>query len=135
MTACSYLIKKYSRKLNGVKMIENFLILSFLMITLLAAIFVIPGLMMRRAAFKVIKTFCEYDALEAGKARERGELGLNPPDFLGRLFKARDYKPQALQFLNQAGVVRSTEDGRLYMVEEKLDDELKCKEKQPQLHA
>lgn len=107
-------------------MIENFLIVSFLMFAFFAAIFIIPGLMVRRAAFKVIRTFCEIDALEPGKAKTQGELGLEPPGFFERFFKPRDYKPHALKIFHEAGIVRSTVDGRLYMVEEKLHDDLKC---------
>jgi hypothetical protein len=108
------------------QMIGDVLIVTFLMVTLIAAILVIPAYMVRRATLRVISTFCGYEALEPSKARDREEMGLKPPDFLERMLKPRDYKPHALHFLNRAGIVRSTEDGRLYMVQDKLSDELKC---------
>jgi nifR3 family TIM-barrel protein len=53
------------------------------------------------------------------KAKTRAELGLNPADFMTRITSLRDYKPQALQILMGEGVVASTEEGKLYLVEEK----------------
>jgi hypothetical protein len=108
-------------------MMQDILIITFLLVTFFAAIFVIPGLMVRRAAYKVIDTFCRYEALEPRKAREQGEMGLNPPTFFERFLKPRDYKPHALQMLHQADVVRFTEDGKLYMDQDKLHEGLRCK--------
>lgn len=39
---------------------------------------------------------------------------------LERMMRRRDYKPQALDALMQIGVVKVTEDGKLYLSEEKL---------------
>jgi hypothetical protein len=39
---------------------------------------------------------------------------------LERMMRRRDYKPQALDALMQMGVVKVTEDGKLYLSEEKL---------------
>jgi hypothetical protein len=36
------------------------------------------------------------------------------------MFRGRDYKPYALTALMNAGVVKTTEDGKLYLSEEKL---------------
>ena len=107
-------------------MVENLLVVSFLLTALVAAVFVISAFVMRRAALKVIKTFCEYEALDARKARHAAEMGLDPPDLLERILKPRDYRPQALRMLNQAGIVHLTGDGRLYMSEDKLDAGMKC---------
>jgi signal transduction histidine kinase len=46
-------------------------------------------------------------------------LGLNPADFMTRMTSLRDYKPNSLQILMNEGVVASTEEGKLYLVEEK----------------
>jgi hypothetical protein len=39
-----------------------------------------------------------------------------------RIMKPRDYKPYALQILIKQGVLCQTEDGRLYLSEEKLNE-------------
>lgn len=88
---------------------------------------IISGVLVKRAAYQVIDRFCSFDALEGRKARDVQDLGLAPPDFFQRLFRPRDYKPYALQSLNRAGIVRTTREGKLYLVEEKLNDNLKCK--------
>jgi hypothetical protein len=115
--------------------VENLFVVSFLIAALVAAVFVISALMMRRATLKVIKTFCEYEALDSRKARHAAEMGLDPPDLLERMLRPRDYRPQALRMLNQAGIVHSTGDGRLYMAEDKLDDGVKCSRGGPEIHA
>ena len=97
---------------------------------LIAVLFVsalfIPVLLTRRAASKVIKIFCRYDALSVKSAKSAEELGLNPPDFFERMFRPRDYKPYALRMLKQQNIVHTTGDGRLYMTQERLTLNLKC---------
>jgi hypothetical protein len=107
-------------------MIGTALILMVLGLMILGS-FMISGFLVKKATYQVIDRFCTYDALEARKARTIQELGLAPLDFWQRMFRPRDYKPYALQFLSKAGAVNTTRDGKLYLVEEKLNDSLKCK--------
>ena len=107
-------------------MIGTALVFMILALMLFAS-FMISGYLTRRATYQVIDRFCSYDALEAKKARKVDELGLAPPDFFQRLFRPRDYKPYALQMLSKAGAVRLTREGKLYLVEQKLNEKLKCK--------
>ena len=107
-------------------MTEGVIFVCALMVMLLASVFFIPALLTRRAAFKVIKVFCRCDALNAKNAKKAGELGLNPPGFFERMGRLRDYKPHALRLLKETKVVRTTKDGRLYMAEDKLDEDARC---------
>jgi hypothetical protein len=107
-------------------MIETALVFVVIAMMLFVSL-IISGFLFKRAAYQVIDRFCSFDALDAKKARKEEELGLAPRDFFQRLFRPRDYKPYALQSLNRAGVVRVTREGKLYLVEEKLNDNLKCK--------
>ena len=78
--------------------------------------------MMRRAVTRVIKIFRKHNALGQESAKSLGELGIiEKRSIADRLSKGRDYKPQALQFLFQLGVVEEIEDTRVYLSEEKLD--------------
>ena len=77
--------------------------------------------------FKVVKIFYQHHALGTNNAKTLRELGLERPDFLQRMMKARDYKQYALEILLKRGIIAATEDGRVYMVEEKLDPELRAK--------
>jgi hypothetical protein len=104
----------------------NVIFASALIVVLFASVLFIPALLTRRATFKVIKVFCRYDALNARKARKAEELGLNPPGFFERIGRMRDYKPYALQVLKQTKAVRTTRDGRLYMAQENLAENLRC---------
>jgi hypothetical protein len=107
-------------------MIETALVFMILAVMLLASL-IISGLLVKRATYQVIDRFCSYHAVQARRARRPEELGLVPPDFFQRLFRLRDYKPYVLQSLRRAGAVRVTQEGKLYLAEEKLRDSLKCK--------
>ena len=102
--------------------------IAFLVLALvLCASMIISALLTKRAFHQVIDRFYSYNALEARKAKKAEEIGLAPRGFLERMFRPRDYKPYALRFLKKAGIVRQTQEGKLYLVEEKLSDDLKRK--------
>jgi len=82
--------------------------------------FFIPRWLMGRALRQVIRIFREHNATESKNACTIDELGLRPPGVLERMMRRRDYKPQALSSLMQAGVIQQTEEGKLYLSEEKL---------------
>ena len=106
-------------------MIENIILVYAVIIFLFAGVFLIPGLLARKDAFEVIKIFYRYNALNAKNAKKASELGLNPPSFFESMGRRRDYKPYVLQKLEKADVIRRTDDGRLYMAEEKLAENVK----------
>jgi hypothetical protein len=81
----------------------------------------------RRAVFKVIEIFHRHNALGMNGAKTPHELGLERPDFFQRMTRLRDYKQNALQILIKEGIILENEDGRLYMAEEKLDENLRSK--------
>jgi phage-related holin len=81
----------------------------------------------RRAIFKVIEIFYQHNALGINSAKTLHQLGLERPDFLQKMMSRRDYKQNALQILVKRGIIIENEDGRLYMVEEKLDEHLRSK--------
>jgi hypothetical protein len=68
----------------------------------------------------VIAIFRRNSALDKKTAKTIDELGLKPHGFAEGMFHGRDFKPYALDALAKAGIVKSTEDGRLYLVEDKL---------------
>jgi len=90
----------------------------------------IPIFLTRRAIFKVIEIFYQHKALGINSAKTLHQLGLERPDFLQRVTRPRDYKQNALQVLIKRGIIFENEDGRLYMVEEKLDEHLRSKTRQ-----
>jgi len=92
---------------------------------LLTVVFVIllvalPYYMSRRAARQVVDIFRQHRALGAENAKTQTELGLDPPGLHKQLISFRDYKPRALKALISARVIKSTEEGKLYLSEEKL---------------
>ncbi|RJQ54707.1 MAG: hypothetical protein C4530_16870 [Desulfobacteraceae bacterium] len=91
-----------------------------LIVVFLMLLVFVPYMMNKRAVVQVIKRLRKQQALDAESAKTITELGLNPPSFKDRLMKVRDYKPAALQGLMRVGIVQMTEDGRVYLSEERL---------------
>jgi len=81
----------------------------------------------KRAVSKVIEIFYQHNAVGMKGAKTLHELGLERPDFLQRMMRPRDYKQDALQILIRRGIIFQNEDGRLYLVEENLDQDLRGK--------
>jgi len=82
----------------------------------------IPRWLMGRALRQVVRIFREHNATESKNARTADDLGLRPPGVIDRMMRRRDYKPQALSSLMQAGVIQATEGGKLYLSEAKLTE-------------
>ncbi len=91
----------------------------FFFLLMIAALILIPRFMIRRALRQTIAIFRHFGVNSPEKAKTIAELGLNPADFMTRLTSLRDYKPNALQILMNEGIVASTEEGKIYLVEEK----------------
>ena len=97
------------------------------MVLAFAGVLYIRALFTRRAIFKVIEIFYQHNALGIKGAKTLHELGLQPPDFFQRMTKPRDYKQYALQILIKRGIILESEDGRVYLAEERLDQDLRNK--------
>jgi hypothetical protein len=97
------------------------------MIVALVGVFYIRAFLTRRAIFKVIDIFYQQNALGVNGAKSLHELGLENPNFFQKITRPRDYKQSALQILMKREIVLVNEDGRFYMVEERLDQTLRKK--------
>ena len=106
-----------------------FLVLIAMVIALFGSLYV-RTLLTRRAVFKVIEIFYQHRALGIKEAKTRLELGLQRPDFFQKMMRPRDYKQYALQILMKREIVLEDGEGKLYMVEEKLDQSLRPKNKE-----
>ena len=95
-------------------------IIVLLVVFALLAMFAIPQWRLRRAIRQVIRIFREHNAIGVKNARTVDELGLRPRAIMERMFRGRDYKQYAVSALMRAEIIKKTEDGRLYLLEEKL---------------
>lgn len=100
---------------------NDWVVIAVLVIVLLLAMVVVPQFMMRRAVKAVLRIFREHHAIGPKNAKSVEELGLHQKGMIERMMKPRDYKPRALQFLISQEIVQMTEDGKVYLLEEKLD--------------
>jgi hypothetical protein len=107
------------------KLGQDILFLSALIIAALLALLYLPAFFMKRAIAKVREIFYRHGAIGVENAKAVVELGLTPPSFLERLTKPRDYKPQALQYLQQTGEVLMTGDGKLYVTGKQENETLR----------
>jgi hypothetical protein len=107
-------------------MTEESILFALIIASVLTFSLWLSAFLTKRAMFKVIERFCRNNALKVQGARTLDELDLNPPSFFQRLTQMRDYKPYALKILIQQGIVKATSDGKLYLIEEKLDPGIRC---------
>ena len=97
------------------------------MVLAFAGVLYIRAFLTKRDIFKVIEIFYQHNALGINGAKTLHELGLERPDFFQRITRPRDYKQYALQILIKRGFILENEDGRVYLVEERLDQDLRNK--------
>lgn len=103
------------------------LILIPILITMVGMSLYISAYLTKRAIAQGIEKFCRYGATGVRNAKTLHELGLEPLDPLRMMFRLRDYKPYALQILMKDGIIHITRGERLYLAEERLNENLKCK--------
>jgi len=99
---------------------EGVLFIILMVVAFILAFIFIPQFMLMRNVPKVIRVFREHNAVGEKNAKPIEELGLLPKTMFQRMFRRRDYKPQALQFLLRTTVVEMTEDGNVYLSEDNL---------------
>ena len=102
--------------------VNGIIIIALLFVALLLALFLVPQWRLKRAIRKVIRILREHNAIDTKNAKSLHELGLRPRGIMEGLFKGRDYRQYALSALVKADIIRTTEDGKLYLSEERLMD-------------
>ena len=79
-----------------------------IVILMLGAAIYFSRLLLQKALRRVVSVFRDQGATDARSARTLEALGLVQAGFLGRIFRPRDYRPQALRLLGQENVIRAT---------------------------
>jgi hypothetical protein len=85
-----------------------------------AGVLYIRAFFTRKAIFRVIEIFYRHHALGITGAKTLHEL-------FERITRPRDYKQYALQILVKRGILIENEDGKVYLAEERLDQDLRNK--------
>ena len=83
-------------------------------------LFILPQWRLRRAISQVIRIFREHNAFSIKNAKTNDELGIRQRGITEGMFKIRDYKVHALDVLIRSEIIQMTEDGKLYLLEDKL---------------
>lgn len=73
------------------------------------------------AVTEVVRLFREQGATTPETAVTTAQLGIFPRNLLSPKFGLRDYKPDALRLLTQMGVVKTNDEGLLYLSEVDLE--------------
>jgi hypothetical protein len=97
------------------------LLILLVMVALLAGAFGISRILMKKALRDMVSLFRKLGAVNAKSAATLETLGLVPGHVFDRMFRLRDYRPHALRLFLQGDVIRTTEDGRLYLSETELE--------------
>jgi len=92
------------------------------LIMIIGFAFFISAYMTKRAVSRVLAIFREHKAVGKTQGKTIEELGLIPPNFLDRIARPRDYRQSALKFLIKAEIIRLTEEGKLFIPEEKFNE-------------
>lgn len=95
-------------------------ILILLLMLLLVILFVLPQWSLRRAIPALIQLFRQHRALSPKDAKTIEELGLKRRSLAQTILRGQDYRVTALEILRNANIIRATDDGRLYLSEEDL---------------
>jgi hypothetical protein len=95
-------------------------ILILLTVLVLVVVFVLPQIFLRKAISSVLRVFRKNKAVDPQSARTIDELGLRPKSMVQAIFRGTQYKTTALMVLRNAGVIETTEDGKLYLSEDNL---------------
>lgn len=98
----------------------NIAIIIAILLVLVGVSLWVSRIFMARAISSVIGTLREAGATTSATARTAEELNLRPRSKFREFHVVRDYRPYALQILMRSGVVELTEDGRLFLSEERL---------------
>jgi hypothetical protein len=98
----------------------NFLIIIGILVLLVCVALWLSRVFMAKAIRSLIVALREAGATSSASARTAEELNLRPKSTIRDFRVVRDYGPYAFQILVRAGVVEVTEDGRLFLLEERL---------------
>ncbi len=104
----------------------NELLLESFSLAFAGILFLIHTLRTKRAIPKIIQIFRRHNAFGISNAKSADELDLTSPDLAQEITRSQEYKFHALRLLKQAGIVRATEDGKLYIVQEKFSEKSTC---------
>jgi len=99
---------------------SNVLTIILLIVLFLLGIIFIPQFMLRRAIKQVIAIFRRYGATSAKSAKMLDEMGIKPQGMFTMNFGLRDYKFHAVQALIKGEIIKATEDGKMYLLEDKV---------------
>ena len=95
--------------------------IAIIVIVLLVVIaFLMSRYLMQRSIRTVVKIFRQTGAVSAKNAKTLADLGLAPKPLMQRVFRPRDYKPQALRLLDQEGCIKLADAGRVWLDVEAL---------------
>jgi hypothetical protein len=100
--------------------VNNIYIIIIIVVLLIAWIIVGPNWLIFRAMKKVIKGLKKRNSYNQATASTAEEIGVKNEPMWSRMFKARDYRPQALIQLVQLDIVIQTPEGKYFINESKL---------------
>ena len=99
---------------------DEVLVIVLLVAIMLVAMFFIPQWRGKRAVRQVIQMFRGYSAIDTKSAKAPEDLGFKHRGMLEGLLRGRDFKQDALRALMRTEIIQATEDGRLYLSEDRL---------------
>ena len=98
----------------------KFFSISLILILCFLVVLRIQAFMVKRALKQVIDRFKAKHSLCSQGSKTIAELELQPPSFPKRIYRPRDYKPDALKILIRTGAVRLSAGGKMCLLDREL---------------
>ena len=99
---------------------NNAIVIIVMVVVAILAMIVVPQWRLKRTIPKVVSAFRGANATSEKNAKTLEELGLKPRGMMEGMFRGRDYRQYAVTALMRAEIVKTTEEGKLYLSEERL---------------
>lgn len=101
--------------------LQNILTIGLLLVLFIMGVYVIPNWRFKRTARQVVAIFRQNGAINPHGAKTLEDLGFQTQrSFLEQLLKGRDFRMYAIQAMLKGQIVQATEDGRFYLLEDRI---------------
>ena len=99
----------------------NIWLLLALLVVFVLGVYVVPQWRFKRSVRQVVAVFRKNSATDSSNAKTLEELGFYfQRSFMQQLLRGRDYRSHALSALLKAKIVEETQEGKLFLIEEKV---------------
>jgi hypothetical protein len=102
--------------------VNNVLVIILIVVVLIVWIIFGPNWLIYRAMKKVVKALKKRNSWDQASSSWAEQIGIKKEPLWSAMFKARDYRPRALQQLVQLEIIIQTPEGKYFLNRAKLEE-------------